>query len=69
MLDRMPNPDTPRLRLDLLDFPPDLSNDQIDRAQRILAQVLTYLRAQSRKLPPEADLALTYDLQTEAGRR
>jgi hypothetical protein len=66
MLDRMPNPDTPHLRPDL---PTDLPMDQIDRVQRILAQILTYLRAQSRKLPPEADLALTYDLQAEARRK
>jgi len=47
---------------------PDLPKDQIERAQRILGQVLTYLRSQSRQLPPEADLALTYDLQPEADR-
>ena len=46
----------------------DLPKDQIERAQTILGQVLTYLRSQSRQLPPEADLALTYDLQPEADR-
>ena len=66
MLYRMPNPDAPHLRPDL---PTDLPMDQIDRVQRILAQILTYLRAHSRKLPPEADLALTYDLQAEARRK
>jgi hypothetical protein len=47
---------------------PDLSQDQIDRVQEMLGRVLTYLRSQSQNLPPEADLALTYDLQPEAGR-
>jgi len=55
------NPDIPNL-------PPDLPRDQIERVQKILDQVLTYLRSQSRNLPPEADLALTYDLQPEADR-
>jgi len=55
------NPDIPNL-------PPDLPTDQIERVQKILHQVLTYLRSQSRNLPPEADLALTYDLQPEADR-
>jgi hypothetical protein len=59
------NPNIPTLRPDL---PPDLTQDQIERAQKILHQVLTYLRSQSRKLPPEADLALTYNLQPEADR-
>ena len=58
----MLNQDTPLLRLDL---PPDLPADQLERVQRILDQVLTYLRSQSRNLPPEADLALTYDLRAE----
>jgi hypothetical protein len=59
------NPNIPTLRPDL---PPDLTQDQIERAQKILYQVLTYLRSQSRKLPLEADLALTYHLQPEADR-
>jgi len=61
----MPNADTPHLRPDLH---PDLPKDQIERVQKILEQVLTYLRSQSCKLPPEADLALTYDLQPEVDR-
>jgi hypothetical protein len=73
MLDSMPNPDTPHLRPDLTlhlptDLPPNLTTDQIERVQKILNQVLTYLRSQSCKLPPEADMALTYDLQPEADR-
>lgn len=59
------NPNIPNLRPDL---PPDLTKDQIERAQMILHQVLTYLRTQSRNLPPEADLVLTYNLQPEADR-
>ena len=59
------NPDTPHLRPHL---PPDLPKDQLERVQRILDQVLTYLRSQSRNLPPDADMALTYDLQPEADR-
>jgi hypothetical protein len=59
------NPDIPNLRPDL---PVDLPTDQIERVQKILDQVLTYLRSQSRNLPPEADLAVTYDLQPEADR-
>ena len=59
------NPKILNLRPDL---PPDLPQDQIERVQRILNQVLTYLRSQSRHLPPEADLALTYDLQAEGDR-
>ena len=58
------NPDTPHLRPDL---PPDLPQDQLERVQRILGQVLTYLRSQSHNLPPDAGMALTYDLQLEAG--
>ena len=61
----MPNADTPHLHPDLH---PDLPKDQIERVQKILEHVLTYLRSQSRKLPPEADLALTYNLQPEADR-
>lgn len=63
MLDGMPTSDTPHLSRDL---PPDLPKYQIERAQRIVAQVLTYLRAQSQRLPPDADLAVTYNLQPEA---
>jgi hypothetical protein len=59
------NPNIPTLQPDL---PPDLTQDQIERAQKILHQVLTYLRSQSRNLPPEADLALTYHSQPEADR-
>jgi len=67
MLDSMPNSDTPHLRLDLpADLRPDLTTDQLERVQQILVRVLTYLRSQSRNLPPEADLALTYNLQPEA---
>ena len=63
------NPNIPNLRPDLpTDLRPDLTQDQIERAQKILHQVLTYLRTQSRNLPPEADLALTYNLQPEADR-
>ena len=61
----MPNPDSVPLRVDL---PPDLPQDQLDRVRQILDQVLTYLRSQSRNLPPEADPAVTYDLQPEADR-
>jgi hypothetical protein len=69
MLDSMPNPDTPHLRPDLtLHLPPDLNTDQIERVQKILDQVLTYLRSRTHNLPPEADLALIYDLQPEADR-
>jgi hypothetical protein len=57
--------DTPLLRPD---FPPYLPKDQLDRVEKILSQVLTYLRIQSRNLPPTADLALTYDLRPEADR-
>jgi len=49
-------------------LPTDLPKDQIERVQGILDQILTYLRRQSRNLPPEADLALTYDLRPEADR-
>jgi len=75
MLDSMPNPDMPPLQPDLtphlpLDLPSNLTSnlttDQIERARKILHQVLTYLRSQSRHLSPEAGLALTYDLQPEA---
>ena len=59
------NPDTPHLRPHL---PPDLPADQIDRIQLILDRVLTYLRSRSRTLPPEADLAVTYNLKAEADR-
>jgi hypothetical protein len=59
------NPQSPDSRSDL---PPDLPKDQIERVHKILEQVLTYLRSQSRSLPPEADLALTYDLHPEADR-
>jgi hypothetical protein len=65
MLDAMHIPGSPHLRPDL---PTDLPQDQIERVQKILDQVLTYLRSQSRNLPPEADLALTYELHSEAGR-
>jgi hypothetical protein len=61
----MPNADTPHLRPDLH---PDLPKDQIERVQKILNQVLTYLRSRTHNLPPEADLALIYDLQPEADR-
>jgi hypothetical protein len=44
---------------------PDIPQEQIDRIQQILDQVLGYLRAQSQKLPPEAGLAVTYELQPE----
>jgi len=59
------NPDTPHLRSEV---PPDLPQEQIERVQRILEQVLGYLRSQSRTLPPEADSALTYELRSEADR-
>jgi hypothetical protein len=65
MLDGMQTPDTPHLRSDL---PTDLPKDQIERVQKILDQVLTYLHSHSRNLPPEADLALTYELHSEADR-
>ena len=61
MLGSMQNQDTPP-------FPLDLPKDQIERVEKILEQVLTYLRSQSRNLPPQADLALTYNLQPEADR-
>ena len=73
----MQNPDTPPLRPDsTLHLPddlhpnltPNLTADQIERAHNILHQVLTYLRSQSRHLPPETGLALTYDAQPEADR-
>ena len=62
MLNGMLTPDTPHLRPDL---PADLPADQIERVQKILIQVLTYLRSQSRTLPPQADLALTYNLRED----
>jgi hypothetical protein len=65
MLDAMHMPSSPHLRSDL---PTDLPKEQIERVQKILDQVLTYLRSQSRNLPPEADLALTYELHREADR-
>jgi len=65
MLDAMHIPGSPHLRPDL---PADLPKDQVERVQQILDQVLTYLRSQSRNLPPEADLALTYELHSEADR-
>ena len=73
MLNSMPNPDTPHLRPHLTPHFPqhspfDLPKDQIERVETILEQVLTYLRSQSRNLPPQADLALTYNLQPEADR-
>lgn len=55
-------PETPHLRLAP---PPNLPADQIERVEKILNQVLTYLRSRSRKLIPEDDLALTYDLREE----
>jgi hypothetical protein len=58
MLDSMQNPGTPHTL--------DLPMDQIERVEKILEQVLTYLRSQARALPPEADLALTYNLQPAA---
>ena len=58
------NPNNPDLRR----LPPDLPQDQLDRVQKILDQVLTYLRSQSRNLPPEAGLALNYELRPEADR-
>jgi hypothetical protein len=73
----MQNPDAPPLPPDSThhlpddlppDLTPDLTTDQIERAQKILHQVLTYLRSQSRHLPPEAGSALTYDPQLEADR-
>jgi hypothetical protein len=65
MLDAMHIPGSPHLRSDL---PTDLPEDQIERVQKILDQVLTYLRSQSRNLPPETDLALTYELHSEVDR-
>ena len=53
---------------DLRHLPPDLPQDQLDRVHKILEQVLIRLRGQSRNLPPEAALALTYELQPEADR-
>ena len=53
----------------MLNAPPDLPDEQIERVEKILDQVLTHLRNQSRNLTPEADLALTYDLTLEAGRK
>lgn len=47
---------------------PDIPQDQLDRIQRILDQVLGYLRSQSQKLPPEAGLAVTYELKPEGDR-
>jgi hypothetical protein len=65
----MLNPGSAHLRPDLApDLTPDLTQDQIERAEKILHQVLTYLRSHSRNLPPEADLALTYNLEPEADR-
>jgi hypothetical protein len=61
----MPNRDTPHLRPDL---PADLPKDLLDQLYQVLDQVLTYLRSQSRNLPPQADLALTYELHREADR-
>ena len=55
-------------KLDLRHVPPDLPQDQLDRVQKILEQILTYLRSQSRNLPPEAGLALVYELHPEADR-
>lgn len=52
-----------------VDLPPDLQQDQIERVQKILDQVLTYLRSQSRNLPPQADMALTYHLRPGTGPR
>jgi hypothetical protein len=52
-----------------VDLPPDLQPDQIERVQKILDQVLTYLRSQSRNLPSRADMALTYHLRPGSGRR
>jgi hypothetical protein len=59
------NIDTPHLRPDL---PPDLPKEDVERVRQILDRVLTYLRSQSRSLPPEADLALSYNLHAEADR-
>jgi|HubBroStandDraft_6_1064221.scaffolds.fasta_scaffold1724440_2 hypothetical protein len=73
----MQNPDTPPLQPDSTHHLPDdllpnltsnLTTEQIERAQKILHQALTYLRSQSRHLPPEAGSALTYDPQLEADR-
>jgi hypothetical protein len=50
------------------DLPSDLPSDQFERARKIVDNVLTYLRSQTRDLPAEADLALTYDLRPEADR-
>lgn len=46
-------------------IPTDLPEDQLQRLQQILDQVLANLRRQSRDLPPDAGLALTYELQPE----
>lgn len=58
------NPNNPDLR----HLPPDLPQDQLDRVHKILDQVLIRLRAHSRNLPPEAALALNYELRPEADR-
>ena len=58
------NPTNPRLPLSR----PELPQDQIERVEKILDQVLTYLRTQSRNLPPEAGLALDYEFRPEADR-
>ncbi len=48
---------------DMPDIPIDIPQDQLQRGQRVLDQVLNLLRSRSRSLPPEAGLALTYELQ------
>ncbi len=58
------NPNTPHLR----QYPSELPQEQLERVEKILDQVLTYLRTQSRNLPPEAGLALNYELRPEADR-
>ena len=47
---------------------PDIPQDQLDRAEQILSQVLGYLRTQSQALPCDAGLAVTYELKPEGDR-
>ncbi len=46
---------------------PDIPKDQLERIEPIVDALLADLRRRTLSLPPEAEPALTYELQAEAG--
>ena len=45
----------------------DIPKDQLEKIEPIVDSLLTELRRRTEHLPPDADSALVYELQAEAG--